>query len=191
MNGDTNPQERREYFRIKNWMILNHQRIDSIDAIPETDNFTLDTTPRIELLQQLSQLNNENQTYISSLGSKQDPLGGYLINLNKKIDILTRFVLQSFDEEHQEMTEVDISGGGLRFSTKQGYQHNDFLKIELVLVPECVGILIYGQVVQCTKIKKRFETAVIFSKIRESDRDAIVRHIFKIQSQQLRNEKES
>ncbi len=190
MSGDTKDQDRREYFRVKNWMILNHQVIESLDDIPESDDFSLESSPRIKLLQQLSQLDSENQVYLNTLADKQNKVGGYLINLNKKIDFLTRFVLQSLDEEHQEMTEVDISGGGLRFLTNQNYKTGDLLKIELVLVPECVGIFAYGEVVESGEVSgEQLEIAVTFSKLTEADRDAIVKHVFKVQSQQLRHEK--
>lgn len=183
--------ERREYFRIKNWLILNHESIDSMESIPDIDDLATSESPRISLLHELNRLENENQAYLGSLTDKQSQLGNYLLNLNKKMELLTRFVVQSLDSEKSELTEVDISGGGLRFSSSQPYSIDQLMKIELVLVPECVGIVAYARVVDTKPKGDQQEIALIFVKLKESDRDAIIKHVFKVQSKQLREDKQS
>ena len=180
--------ERREYFRIKNWLILNYEVVDSVESTPEFSDLANEESPRITLLQELSRLEQENQGYLSSLKDKQSQLGNYLLNMNKKFELLTRFVIQSLTDSPQELTEVDISGGGIRFKTNTAQPIDQVVKVELVLVPECVGIVAYGRVVDCRKQDEGdgYDMAIVFIKLRESDRDAIVRHVFKIQSNQLR-----
>ena len=188
MSDDQRQQERREYFRIKNWIILNYEVVDSLEVVPDFQSLIDDESPRITLLQELTRLENENQAYLKSLQEKQSQLGDYLLNMNKKFELLTRFVIQSLTENSQELTEVDISGGGIRFSTKTQHEIDTLIKMEIVLVPECVGIIAYGRVVDCQKAEDsgKHNMAVVFVKLREADRDAIVKHVFKIQSRQLR-----
>ncbi len=188
MTAESNNNERREYFRIKNWLILNYEVIDSIENAPEVSDLMREESPRITLLQELSRLEQENQSYLSSLKEKQSQLGNYLLNMNKKFELLTRFVIQSLSDNPQDLTQVDLSGGGIRFKTHTQHKIDEVIKIELVLVPECVGIIAYGRVVDCHAIENsdEHEMALVFVKLRESDRDAIVRHVFKIQSNQLR-----
>ncbi len=180
--------ERREYFRIKNWLILNYEVVDTIENVPEFSDLANEESPRITLLQELSRLEQENQGYLTSLKDKQSQLGNYLLNMNKKFELLTRFVIQSLTDSPQELTEVDISGGGIRFNTKTAQPIDQIVKVELVLVPECVGIVAYGRVVDCREQEsgEDYQMALVFIKLRESDRDAIVKHVFKIQSNQLR-----
>ena len=190
MNQNENNQERREYFRIKNWIIINHDIIQSLDDAPAIEDLAQSSSPRINLLQELRRLENENQEYLGSLTEKQSQLGNYLLNLNKKMDLLTRFVVQSLEGDKNDLTEVDISGGGMRFSTSKNYPIDQLMKLELVLVPECVGIVAYGRVVDCkpTSDGKGNDVAIIFVKLREADRDAIIKHVFQVQSQQLRQD---
>lgn len=190
MTDTSKADERREYFRIKNWLILNYEVVESIENTPDFNDLVDDDSPRITLLQELSRLEQENQGYLLSLKDKQSQLGNYLLNMNKKFELLTRFVIQSLTDHPQELTEVDISGGGLRFKTKTSQPIDQIVKVELVLVPECVGIIAYGRVVDCKKHESGdfYEMAIVFVKLKESDRDAIVRHVFKIQSKQLRED---
>ncbi len=188
MTKDILPNERRQYFRIKNWLIINFETVESVEDLPEYSDLTNQESPRITLLQELSRLEEENQSYLRSLQEKQSNLGKYLLNMNKKFELLTRFVIQSLSDHPQELTEVDISGGGLRFSTSQKQVIDQLIKLEIVLVPECYGIIAYARVVDCQPIEGSncYTLAVIFVKLREADRDAIVRHVFKVQSNQLR-----
>ncbi|WP_444998504.1 PilZ domain-containing protein [Aliikangiella sp. IMCC44359] len=185
-------QERREYFRIKNWIIINHDTVNNIEDIPQFDDLTATSSPRISLLQELTKLENENLAYLSSLTDKQSQLGSYLINLNKKMELLTHFVIQSLNTGKDDLTEVDISGGGIRYKTHQRFSVDQLMKIEIVLVPECIGIVAYARVVDCKPIDDdNFEIALIFVKLKEADRDSIIKHVFKVQSKQLRNQQEN
>ena len=191
MTDNQKHAERREYFRIKNWIIINFEPIDSIQDAPDLDGSGAKSSPRISLLQELSRLENENQAYLGSLTDKQSQLGNYLINMNKKMELLTRFVIESLSGDQNELREVDISGGGIRFKSLTPQPIDQLLTLEIVLVPECVGILAYGRVVDCKKLEDtpHHEIALVFVKLREADRDAIVKHVFKIQSEQLRSQK--
>ncbi len=190
MSDSKTPSERREYFRIKNWIIINHERVESAQESALMNDSATQTSPRIALLQQLTQLENDNEAYLGSLTDKQSQLGNYLLNLNKKVDLLTRFVIQSLDNQLQDLTEVDISGGGIRFKTHEAFELEELVKLEIVLVPECVGFIAYGRVVDCNPVESSdmHDIALIFVKLKESDRDAIIRHVFALQSQQLRQE---
>ncbi|MET1253761.1 PilZ domain-containing protein [Aliikangiella maris] len=192
MSDKTLENERREYFRVKNWMIINQDIIDNIEDIPQFDDLTTINSPRITLLQELTKLENENQAYLTSLTEKQSQLGNYLLNLNKKVELLTHFVIQSLNTNQDDLTEVDISGGGIRYRTNELYPVDQLMKIEIVLVPECIGIVAYARVVDSRAIDNgQHETALIFVKLKETDRDAIIRHVFKVQSKQLRMHKKN
>lgn len=183
-------EERREYFRIKNWIMLNHQKIDDLgddDGLEALES----GSPRINLLQAMSQIEADNQNYLASLSGKQSQLGGYILNMNKKIELLTQFVVQSLDSDSSTLTEVDISGGGIRYTCDEKLEIDQLLKLELVLVPECYGILAYGRVVDCKPATngKGFDLAIIFVQLKETHRDAIIKHVFQVQSKQLRDVK--
>ena len=182
--------ERREYFRIKNWIVINHEIVDSCEEIHKVGETMTQNSPRISLLQELSQLESDSQEYLNSLSVKQSQLGNYLISMNKKMSLITRFVIQSLNTDRQDLTEVDISGGGMRFKTHQHHKIDELMKLEIVLVPECIGMIAYGRIVDSNPVEDTdlFEVALIFVKLKEADREAIIKHVFNLQSQQLREE---
>jgi c-di-GMP-binding flagellar brake protein YcgR len=191
MTGSNLHDERREYFRIKNWIIINHEVVETLEEGEKAGETMTQSSPRITLLQELSQLEKDNQPYLGSLSDKQSQLGNYLINMNKKVSLLTRYVNQSLNTENQDLTEVDISGGGMRFKTHQSHAIDELIKLEIVLVPECVGLVAYGRVVDTKPVDgtDMFEIALIFVKLQEADRESIIKHVFTLQSQQLRDGK--
>lgn len=188
-------KERREYFRIKNWVILNHR---AVEAIPDNDSgIDQESDAQIALLQQLSRLNEESQGYLSSLNQQGD-LGLFLSNLNKKVALLTQFAIHSLNSDPKKLTIVDLSGGGLRFKSQENYATEQLIKIDLVLTPECVAIAAYAKVVDCQLVEAQakdeepaYEVAVSFIKLSENERDAIIKHVFAVQSKQLRDNKQS
>ncbi len=191
MLDNSNENDRREYFRIKNWVILNYTAVESLNLIPKESSPPPSNSPHITLLQELACIESDNQAYLSSLENKTSHVSNYVVNLNKKIELLTRFVVQLLDREKQDLTEVDLSGGGIRFSTSDKLDIDQILKIEMVLVPDCVGIVAYCRVVDSQlNSKNQYNIALEFVQLKESDRDAIIRHIFKLQSQQLRAQQE-
>jgi len=187
-----NDDERREYFRIKNWIILNHQSIDSLEEVSEQESLNDSTTSQVGLLQQLNQLTVESESYLSSLTDKQSQLGDCLVNLNKRVDLLTQFAIQLLNRDQQSLTEADISGGGLRFKSTQNYPIDQLIKLDIVLIPECLGVEACARVVYCVPFKEAdlYEVALTFVKLSENDREAIIKHIFAIQSKQLRDQPE-
>jgi len=189
MTENEKQDERREYFRIKNWIVINHEIVESLDNEKDTAGSNTQNSPRITLLQELTQLENENLSYLSSLTDKQSQLGNYLLSMNKKMSLLTRFVIQSLNTEQQDLTEVDISGGGMRFKTHKPHHIDEIMKLEIVLIPECVGLVAYGRIVDCAPVDDSdlFEVALIFVRLKENDREAIIKHVFTLQSQQLRD----
>jgi hypothetical protein len=183
-------EERREYFRIKNWIILDHEAIDSLDEINNDDAVIDHKASQMGILQQLNVLTKESEAYLNSLDDKQSQLGDSLINLNKRVDLLTQFAIQTLHRDQKNLTEVDISGGGLRFKSTENYPIDQLIKLDIVLIPECVAIEACARVVYCVPFEEAelYEVALTFVQLSESDRDAIIKHIFAIQSKQLREQ---
>ena len=183
-------EERRQYFRIRNWLIIKHDLVSDSDEEPPLGEQSPLGSPRITLLRELNRIDNENKNYLGSLTDKNSQLGSYLLNLNKKVELITQFMVQSLETEENELTEVDISGGGVRFTSNEARKIDQLIRMEIVLIPDCVGLIAIGRVVDCkpASAEGQFELAVIFVRLREKDRDAIIRHVFRVQSEQLRDD---
>lgn len=168
---------------------MEYKGIDDSDNLPSVNELEYAASPRIGLLQQLAQVDMDNNAYLATLTDKQSLLGSFLKGLNRKVELLTRFVIESLESEKSELQEVDISGGGIRFTSHHAVKIDQHIRLEIVLVPECYGLICCARVVDMrpTDVEGIFEIACIFTRLRESDRDAIIRHVFNAQSRQLRH----
>lgn len=184
--------ERRQYFRIRHSLLMSYETIDTTKNVSLAKELQPDSTPCIYLLKELNNIEQENQSFINSLQSEQGAISGYITGLNDKLGLLTHYIINHLDVEYRELLQVDLSGGGIRFESESPLDLEQELKMELVLVPEYINIATYGKVVDCHKIhgKQAFELAISFTQILESDRDAIIKHVFEAQSKQLRADKE-
>jgi len=183
--------ERRQYFRIKNWLFLSFERVINSNSKEPLNNIETQSSPRIQLLNELHRLEEDNTKFMNSLNSELLHVSQHMNRMNKKIGLLTQYIIQSLDIEYNELKEVDLSAGGIRFHSKTSLRKSQQVKMEIVIVPEYYGVVTYAKVVECKKSKDNagYDIAFKFIRISQSDQDAIVRHIFKIQSKQLRSTK--
>ncbi|MGB0496548.1 MAG: PilZ domain-containing protein [Kangiellaceae bacterium] len=183
--------ERRQYFRIKNWLFLSFERVDKSTSDKPMSSLETQSSPRIQLLNELHRLEDDNTKFMNSLGQELSHVTQHMTKMNKKISLLTQYIIQSLDIEYNELLEVDLSAGGIRFNSKTSLRKHQQVKMEIVIIPEYYGVVTYAKVVECKKSEdgQSYDIAFKFIRISQTDRDAIVRHIFKVQSKQLRNKK--
>jgi PilZ domain-containing protein len=147
----------------------------------------------MHLLKELNSILEENEIFSKTLTEEERKTKYYLAELSDKVTDITRYLVKTLGVEYSELLEVDLSGGGVRFESDTPLTVNQALKLDLVLVPEYYNLTTLGLVVDCRSIGASglFEIAISFTDIQEGDRDAIVRHVFKRQSEQLRLDKQA
>lgn len=185
--------ERRQYYRNKNSVFVKFEQIDAEDPLepdtPEQDH-RLEST---HLLKSLGELIKENTSFSQSLESESQSTMNHLDYVNRQLIKLVDYVNTKFDLNFSELLEVDLSGGGIRFESDTEMELKQRLKLQIVLVPDYYNVSVKGSVVDCqpNSDRSRFYIAVNFEQISEFDRDAIIKHVFKSQSEQLRSLKQS
>ncbi len=184
--------ERRQYFRIKNSLFMSYELVADENAEQPIKEVSARSLRSMHLLQELNSILEENDNFAKGLGEEQRQTKNYLAELSEKVTDITRYLVKTLGVEYSELLEVDLSGGGIRFESDAPLNVNQVLKLDLVLVPEYYNLTTLGEVVDCRPIGSSglFEIAITFSEIQENDRDAIVRHVFKRQSEQLRTDKQ-
>jgi len=122
----------------------------------------------------------------------QEPLIDFLESLNAKLDTLISFVNQDrLQNDFQETVEVvELSGGGLRFSSEKKFNPGDVLEIVLVLsqIPLRLAAAV-GKIERDEVMKKRPVWVLEFTSVRESDLEAIVAFVFKEEREKIRGQK--
>jgi c-di-GMP-binding flagellar brake protein YcgR len=190
---DSSDSERRQYFRIKNSLFMSYEAISEDESEQPVTEVSSRSLRSMHLLKELNSILEENEIFSKTLTEEERKTKYYLAELSDKVTDITRYLVKTLGVEYSELLEVDLSGGGVRFESDTPLTVNQALKLDIVLVPEYYNLTTSGLVVDCCSIGASglFEIAISFTDIQEADRDAIVRHVFKRQSEQLRLDKQA
>jgi hypothetical protein len=117
----------------------------------------------------------------------------YLETINAKLDMLLSIVNQDHLQTNFPVaaTIVEISGAGLIFSADREFHLNDQVEIVIFLSQMPLRIAgAIGNIHRQDEVHKKPAWVVDFTSIRESDREAIVRYVFQLQRERIRESKE-
>jgi hypothetical protein len=122
---------------------------------------------------------------------KDQLLADWLKMLNAKLDsIINMLTFQREGFGSLPFAQINISGGGMGFTSREPYNQGDVLEIKMILpmLPP-VALYLYGEVVKVEKQINGFYTAVKFIAIDEDIRDEIVKFVFRKQREMLRDKR--
>lgn len=112
-----------------------------------------------------------------------------LFDINQKLNILLNHLSEKTGFNMPEAREVNISGGGLRFISRDRFEVGDRLVLKTFLPTYAHVIKLKCEVVRSVPFEDSFETAVKYTDIDDTTRDKIIKYIFARQRQMLRSEK--
>lgn len=178
-----NPEERREYFRIDNEVIIDYEKIpaEQVESVRERladrvpDGFTVAAT-----FQTNSRTMNR---MLQGFSAKNPDLARYLKMMDQKMNHLARlFVMGEMEADEHQRVMVNMSAGGMTFPSDAEFKPGDLLSLRFALMPEMMGILCVARVVYCERSAvgtsdHPWQVAVEYDVIRETDRDLLCSHI--------------
>ena len=189
--------ERRRYFRIEERALIKYRVIQE-DMLDEERKFIFLNEIKVENVHAaLVGIDLRLQDLVGAL-RREDKLVAEAIDLlNRKLTLLERVVslenaygATSEYCEH-DPTEINISGGGISLNAKSPLAVNAYLAIDIVLLPTNHPMRVIGRVVDCREIDTGgFAIAIEFEDIREEDRDVLIQHIVRKQSEVLREQRD-
>jgi len=187
MNSNTN-DERREFFRIDDEIYLEVHVInnDEYDKAPEflanleNDSFSLSAD--------FATLNNNIHPILNNIKQTHPDIAQYLEIINKKIDSLGEHLLQTaINYDENKRITANLSASGIMFETKNSLNKDDLVKIEIVLFPEKIGVLVFGKVVKSTAKNDGIRNISIeFAHIRNEDQELMIKHNLNKQMEDIR-----
>jgi c-di-GMP-binding flagellar brake protein YcgR len=187
--------DRRRYFRINDKVSLKYRVVQGIDIETEIKRSEHEQN-------NLAELKNAFNCIEAKIMSKMDrveevsPLVAEILGLfDKKLSLMESMMIHSDDEENSitETQSVNLSASGMSFESNTPINEDTNLKMELVLFPEYQFIPVYARVIDCRKKMDdnlyRFNIAVDFVGICESDQEIIMQHVLSKQAKQLKSER--
>ncbi|RDH85186.1 MAG: hypothetical protein DIZ80_02590 [endosymbiont of Galathealinum brachiosum] len=178
-----NDNERRDFFRIDDDVYLDYASIteEEYKAAPETLRNLEDSA--FSLSANFATLNNSINPILNNIKQLHPDIGEYLEALNSKIDRLSQHIhFGSSDFDNEKVYTANISASGIQFETDQSFQLQQAMKLELVLLPEKVGVLIFGRVVD---VKAKC-ICIEFEHLRNEDQELMIKHNLNRQMNELR-----
>ena len=194
MNDQQHEPERRRYFRIDDEVCLEYDIITEEEyANAETELVQIQQSS-FALSADFATLNYEYNPILNSIKTTYPEIGQYFDFLNRKLDALSHHLLEEeipCDESTRQI--VNLSASGIAFSCDQQLGENQPLRIRLVLLPEKIGIVVFGRVQHCEKRDSEdlYRICIDFEHIRFDDQELMIKHNLNKQMQELRQKSET
>lgn len=182
--------DRREWLRIDDRLLLEYRPADDATDAPLPDEMR--ATP--ESIS--AAIAKPTADLLARSGEAlQDSL---LVPWLKKIDWLLELTLKTLAVTQPQgvsmaqVTEVNLSGGGLSFSTRGQLERGQDLALKLIL-PPFTPISTIARVIRVTPSRRggEFDVATQFTSITPDDQESLIRHILATQAERLRARRSS
>jgi len=192
MNNIKN-DERRDFFRIEDEVYLELETIsaDEYQTAPDIlDNLHNDS---FSLSADFATLNNSFHPVLNNIKQVHPEIAQYLELLNKKIDSLGELLLhKSSAYDENKRIKANISASGIMLETESMYTVGDLIRLEIVLFPEKIGVLIFGKVIKTGEsANQKQNLSIEFEHIRTEDQELMIKHNLNKQMLDLREKNDN
>jgi hypothetical protein len=141
-------EEKRQFFRIQQDVIFNYKAVntDAVTHISAEQHFDHSTT--LGLFSQFQQLDNDSHFALEQIRKDNLLVADYLDMLNQKLNLLSQQMLsnEAVSAHDSESGRIDISQGGLGFSSSHAMGIESWIAFKLVFLPNYVGLVGYAQI---------------------------------------------
>lgn len=179
--------EFQQYFKVEHSIVINV--VPKVGSLPaETDFMTAIPEPFL-MAGNVGQLNLNALRSLQRLGELAEELANYLQLQAKKLDLLLHYVLQQQDDSQYRFRTLSYGGAGLSFISSSPLNALDVVEVKLFLAENAGAIFCYGQVLSCELVEQNaeeFKISIVFKRIRDEDRELLVRASLQQQARQLK-----
>ena len=140
--------EKRQFFRIQQDVIFNFKCVNTDAVTHITPEQHFDHSAALGVLSQFQQLDNDCHTMLEHIQQSNATVARYLGMLNQKVNLLSQQMLanEAVAANDSESGRIDLSQGGIGFTTSHPIGIESWLAVKLVFLPSYVGLLSYAQV---------------------------------------------
>lgn len=181
-NNKTSYKEKRKYFRVDDIALISY-RVVSWEEVRSIEN--LDHSLSISkhtLKANLDSISRELQPLYNVIKSSSSNIACYLSMLDKKINIISEYLMRDDDDDEMRLYHINLGAGGFSFISDKYFTAGATLELQLKLLPENTVIYSYAKVVTCAQQSddidtQTYKSAVEFEFMDDDVRDMITRHV--------------
>jgi hypothetical protein len=173
-----------DYFSVVHDITVNYKVLDS--CLPSEHDFIASIPEPFLLAGEMGNLNMSALRALNRIGELADELANYLQQQARKIDLLLHYVLRQQDNaEHRQYT-LSYGGAGLCLQSPQPLPLLAIVELKVFLAENEGAVYCLGQVISAEQQDEGWQIKVVFRRIRDQDRELIVRASLHQQSRQLK-----
>lgn len=197
--SDSNIQgaDRRNYYRIDDEVFLEYRVIEKKQVQELLAGLHSRTHSHNNLVSDINDLSRQTHAQLKNIKKSHPVIARYLGALDEKISLIAQHVsAMEGTGRGKPNRRVNISAGGLAFYSQGQFAPESLLAVSLKLFPSHREILSYGPVVYCNfepdvEPSMPYRTAINFTFMRETDREALITHILDKQFTAVRAQRHS
>jgi len=189
-------EERREYFRIEDQVLLEHRPISEAEIEPLRLRLADRIPDRFTVAANFATNSRTMNRILHGFSTRSPELARYLRMMDQKLNQLARlFVMEEMGLTVESALRVNLSAGGMVFPARSEIEPGTLLEMRFALLPEMIGVLAAARVVYCERAATGYpdhpwQVAVEYECIRETDRDLLCAHIMSRETELLRQRRE-
>ncbi|CCQ12084.1 FIG00949772: hypothetical protein [Pseudoalteromonas luteoviolacea B = ATCC 29581] len=157
------------------------------NEVPLTDEALEAAIPALfKLANEVNDLNINMLRPLRGLGDIAEQLALYLQAQSRKIDLIMSHILATEQPEDEALQCDSYGGGGIKITLEQDYNIGQNFRTKLFLASEAAAIFCFCEIIAKHTTSNGTQYTLLFSKIRDSDQELIVRASLHAQTRQLK-----
>ena len=173
-----------EFFSIKNDFNVNIRGLNSAENV-NFDTFILNMPHPFKLASEIITLDQAALKPLQGVAGVAGQLVKYLNHQTQKIDLLINYIISQQDDEKIRFQGIEFGGGGIVYSSTETIAIVEKLEIKIFLLEDNCAIFCHGEIISSEKSSESYHHKIIFTHIRDEDRENLVRTSLHLQSKQL------
>lgn len=177
-----------EYFQLEHQIGVNVQINGPISEAPDQDSFEQSIPLPFKIASEMKGLDQTMLRPLRALGDAIEPLADYLNAQSRKIDLMMSYILRAEDEQQLQFATKSYGGGGFVFFSDERFEIDTWATCKLFFEEDAAAVYCLGKIVESTEVEEQTDSyinTVVFHRIRDEDREVVVRASLHQQSKLL------
>ncbi len=184
--------QRRQFFRIQDESIIYLEKIEGQNLAQFKQDILDQVYDETDVFKRFFKFENDLQSmFLNNKTLSPDWLKMMNI-LNSKINQMAMLLAPNYETLfNQPPQTINLSANGLGIDYPMAFSENEWVKIELILLPQCTYLSALAKVVYCIKKDQKTEAMAYtlglqLEVIRPQDTDRLIQHIMKKEAEWLK-----
>ncbi len=194
MSNNVQANERRQYYRIDDNAIFSYHVLNK-EYSKVQDKADEKVSTAFEMMELFGQMNQQMGVALGRISENSADIAAYLKGLDNKIELLAQmYLFKDSDTDLEPQRQINLGAGGLAFGSDEKLKQGTLIAMDLILSTDLLCLHLTGRVIQICNEKNGdfpYRISVGFVEISDAEVDQIIKHIMRLQSEQLRARRES